>query len=90
MFCSQSFAKNFGLYNERADNLTVLLNSPDLVANFKSQITLVVRAMYSNPPAHGARIVDTVLKDPALYQEWSDCIKIMADRIIDMRKVQDP
>jgi len=86
LFCSQSFAKNFGLYNERAGNLTILLKSPDLVDNFKSQMTLVVRAMYSNPPSHGARIVDTVLKDPALYQEWRDCIKIMADRIIAMRK----
>ena len=27
--------------------------------------------MYSNPPAHGARIVQTVLHDPALYQEIS-------------------
>jgi len=86
LFCAQSFAKNYGLYNERAGNLTVLLKSADLVANFKSQITLVVRAMYSNPPAHGARIVDTVLKDPALFQEWRDCIKIMANRIIAMRQ----
>eukprot|EP00090_Calanus_glacialis_P003310 TRINITY_DN12449_c0_g1_i1.p1 TRINITY_DN12449_c0_g1~~TRINITY_DN12449_c0_g1_i1.p1 ORF type:complete len:537 (+),score=152.87 TRINITY_DN12449_c0_g1_i1:193-1611(+) len=56
-----------------------------MVANFKSQLTLIIRAMYSNPPAHGSRIVDTVLKDPAMYQEWRDCIKIMADRIINMR-----
>ena len=25
LFCSQSFSKNFGLYNERAGNLTVVL-----------------------------------------------------------------
>ena len=55
------------------------------MANFKSQLTLIIRAMYSNPPAHGARIVDTVLSDPDLYQEWRDCIKIMSSRIIDMR-----
>merc|ERR1712038_1404173 len=73
LFCSQSFSKNFGLYNERAGNL-------------KSQMTLIIRAMYSNPPAHGCRIVDTVLKDPAMYQDWRDCIKTMADRIINMRK----
>ncbi len=28
----------------------------------KSQLTLLVRAMYSNPPAHGARVVNLVLK----------------------------
>ena len=25
MFCSQSFSKNFGLYNERAGNLSVVM-----------------------------------------------------------------
>ena len=48
-------------------------------------MTLIIRATYSNPPAHGCRIVDTVLKDPSLYKEWRDCIKTMADRIINMR-----
>lgn len=86
MFISQSFSKNFGLYNERTGNLTVLLHDANLVANFKSQMTLVIRAMYSNPPAHGARIVDLVLNEPRLYSMWQDCIKTMANRIIDMRK----
>lgn len=86
LFCSQSFSKNFGLYNERAGNLTVILSTPgDQVENFKSQMTLIIRAMYSNPPAHGCRIVDTVMKTPAMYQEWRDCIKTMANRIIAMR-----
>jgi len=86
LFCSQSFSKNFGLYNERAGNLTVVVNDVAPIASMKSQLTLLVRAMYSNPPAHGARIVDVVLQDPDMYQEWRDCIKIMANRIIDMRK----
>merc|ERR1711892_1237871 len=86
LYCAQSFSKNFGLYNERAGNLTVVMNDAKMVANFKSQLTLIIRAMYSNPPAHGCRIVDTVLKDPAMYQDWKDCIKTMADRIINMRK----
>ena len=36
----------------------------------RSQITLLVRANYSNPPNHGARIVGTVLNDPVLFEEW--------------------
>ncbi len=39
------------------------------IGPLQSQVTLLVRASYSNPPAHGARIVNTVLQDPALYQE---------------------
>ena len=85
LFCAQSFSKNFGLYNERAGNLTVVLKDPSSVANFKSQMTLIIRATYSNPPAHGSRIVDTVMRDPVMYQEWRDCIKVMAGRIIAMR-----
>ena len=85
LFCSQSFSKNFGLYNERAGNLTVVLNDANSVANFKSQMTLIIRAMYSNPPAHGGRIVDTVMADPAMYDEWRGCIRTMAERIIAMR-----
>jgi len=86
LFCSQSFSKNFGLYNERAGNLSVVVNDQSKIASMKSQFTLIVRAMYSNPPAHGVRIVDTVLKDPAMYEEWRECIRTMSSRIIAMRK----
>ena len=75
LFCSQSFSKNFGLYNERTGNLTVVTGRAENMDNIKSQMTLIVRAMVSNPPAHGARIVETVLSDPALYEEWRDCIR---------------
>jgi len=85
LFCSQSFSKNFGLYNERCGNLTVVVSDPGTLPNVKSQITLNVRATYSNPPAHGARIVDLVLKDETLFAEWRGNIKTMADRIIGMR-----
>lgn len=84
--CAQSFAKNFGLYNERIGNLTIVMNDPKPVANLKTQITLIIRAMYSNPPSHGARIVATVLNDPVLYEEWRGCIKIMSSRIKEMRQ----
>lgn len=86
LFCAQSFAKNFGLYNERVGNLTVVLNNPVDIPKVKSQITLLVRGMYSNPPSHGARIVNYVLNNPDLYQEWRDNIKTMSSRIIEMRK----
>jgi len=85
LFCSQSFSKNFGLYNERAGNLTVVSKDPANLERIKSQLTLIIRAMYSNPPSHGARIVATVLNNPELYQEWREAIKIMSSRIIQMR-----
>ena len=85
LFCAQSFAKNFGLYNERAGNLVVVVKNPANIPNIKAQLTIIVRGNYSNPPNHGVRIVLRVLTDPALYQEWKGCIKTMANRIIEMR-----
>lgn len=86
LFCSQSFAKNFGLYCERIGNLVIVQKDAKKVAAVASQLTLIVRAMYSNPPAFGARIVGTVLNDPVLRKEWSECIKFMSSRIIRMRQ----
>ncbi|XP_053977665.1 aspartate aminotransferase, cytoplasmic [Hylaeus volcanicus] len=83
--CAQSFAKNFGLYNERVGNLVVVMSDIKAMAQAKSQLTLIVRGMYSNPPNHGARIVATVLRNPDLYQEWKGHIETMSGRIKEMR-----
>ena len=53
----------------------MIIRDSNNVERIKSQMTLIIRAMVSNPPSHGARIVDTVLADPKLYQEWRDCIR---------------
>lgn len=84
--CAQSFAKNFGLYNERIGNLTVVVKDTTPIVNIKAQITLLVRGNYSNPPVHGARIVSKVLNDPKLYEEWKGSIQLMSGRIQEMRK----
>lgn len=41
--------------------------------------------MYSNPPIHGARIVDIVLNDPALTASWHNDLLVMSGRIKEMR-----
>ncbi|KAI9470830.1 MAG: aspartate aminotransferase [Benjaminiella poitrasii] len=82
----QSFAKNFGLYGERAGNLTIVAKSPQDSQRVLSQIEKLQRAEISNPPAYGSRIVDIVLNDKALYQEWTENLKYMSNRIIEMRK----
>jgi len=68
--CTQSFAKNFGLYNERVGNIVFVLADMKELVQIKSQLTLIIRGMYSNPPNHGARIVATVLREPELFEEW--------------------
>jgi aspartate aminotransferase len=56
------------------------------IVPIKSQISLILRANWSNPPAHGARIVEMILNDPNYRQQWMDSIKMMASRIREMRK----
>lgn len=84
--CCQSFAKNFGLYNQRVGNLAIVFSDPGRVEPVRSQLALMVRQYYSNPPAHGARIVARVLNDPGLLAEWQQCIQDMSSRIRAMRK----
>lgn len=56
--------------DERIGNLVLLLKDPSCIPAVRSQLTLLVRGCYSNPPCHGARIVTKVLTDPALFEEW--------------------
>lgn len=86
LFCAQSYAKNFGLYNERVGNLTIVTHNEEVLTPMKSQFTILIRAMYSTPPNHGSQIVSLVLNDPSLRNEWLECIKTMSSRIILMRK----
>lgn len=86
LFCAQSYAKNFGLYNERIGNLVIVQREAKTAAAVASQATLLIRAMYSTPPAFGSRIVDTILNDSQLRTEWMECIQTMSSRILNMRK----
>ena len=84
---AQSFAKNFGLYGERVGALSVVCSSEAEKEAVLSQLKILVRPMYSNPPVNGARIVETILNDAQLEAQWRSECKGMADRIIDMRNL---
>ncbi|VDO99235.1 unnamed protein product [Soboliphyme baturini] len=84
---AQSFSKNFGLYNERVGNLSFVVKDKSVITACKSQLTLLVRANWSNPPNHGSLIVETVLSDPGLREKWLDNVHVMASRIKDTRKL---
>jgi len=82
---SQSYAKNMGLYGERVGAFTMVCNSPEEARAVESQLKIIIRPMYSNPPIHGARLVNEVFQNEDLYAEWLVEVKGMADRIITMR-----
>jgi len=87
LFCAQSFSKNFGLYNERVGNLAIVMSTSKYAALVKSQMQILIRGMYSNPPSHGARIVTNILNNKDFLEQWKNNIVTMSDRIKQMRKL---
>lgn len=86
MCIAQSFAKNFGLYGERAGAFHWIGKTADSTKRVSSQLAVLQRSEISNPPAFPARITSLVLNDKALFAQWQGELKGMADRIIAMRE----
>ena len=84
-FVSTSFSKSFSLYGERVGALSVVCESKEEMARVLSQLKIVIRTNYSNPPTHGAQVVATVLTTPALRAMWEDELGEMRVRIKKMR-----
>ncbi|PSS10803.1 hypothetical protein M430DRAFT_179300 [Amorphotheca resinae ATCC 22711] len=87
---AQSFAKNFGLYGERAGAFHFVTGpSPDAaktISRIGSQLQQLQRSEISNPPAYGARIASLILNDATLFAEWEANLREMSGRIISMRQ----
>ncbi|MBI5257380.1 MAG: aspartate/tyrosine/aromatic aminotransferase [Burkholderiales bacterium] len=84
-FVSTSFSKSFSLYGERVGALSVVCETKDEAARVLSQLKIVIRTNYSNPPTHGAQVVATVLETPALRAMWEEELAGMRVRIKQMR-----
>ncbi|KAI9880559.1 MAG: Aspartate aminotransferase, cytoplasmic [Pleopsidium flavum] len=86
---AQSFAKNFGLYGERAGCFHFVTgpgpDAVDTIGRISSQLAILQRSEISNPPAYGARIAALVLNDNKLFAEWEANLRTMSGRIKDMR-----
>jgi len=85
-FVATSFSKSFSLYGERVGALSVLCASKDEAARVLSQLKIVIRTNYSNPPTHGGAIVTSVLNNPELRALWETELGEMRVRIKAMRQ----
>lgn len=70
MIISQSFAKNMGLYGERIGALHIVSSNKETSEKVLSQLKVIIRKKYSNPPLHGALIAQTILNDEKLFNSW--------------------
>ncbi|MDO9094342.1 MAG: amino acid aminotransferase, partial [Rubrivivax sp.] len=80
-FVATSFSKSFSLYGERVGALSVVCSSAEECSRVLSQLKIVIRTNYSNPPTFGAQIVATVLTTPTLRATWEEELAGMRERI---------
>ncbi|KGG86799.1 aspartate aminotransferase [Comamonas thiooxydans] len=86
IFVSTSFSKSFSLYGERVGALSVVASDKDEAARVLSQLKIVIRTNYSNPPTHGGAVVAAVLNNPELHALWEKELGEMRVRIKAMRQ----
>ena len=84
-FVSTSFSKSLSLYGERVGALSIVCADAEEAKRVLSQVKIVIRTNYSNPPTHGAQLAATVLSDADLRAQWVDELGEMRDRIKAMR-----
>ena len=78
---ASSFSKNFGLYQDRTGALTLVAGTSQVASSAFSNVEIVIRVNYSNPPAHGGLIVSRILTDPALRGQWLGELTAMREHI---------
>ena len=86
LLVSTSFSKTFSLYSERVGAMLVIARSAADAAAIQSHVKIAIRVNYSNPPAHGADIVRTILADTELRPRWELELAAMRNRIKDNRR----
>ena len=85
-FVATSFSKSFSLYGERVGALSVVCQDKEECARVLSQLKIVIRTNYSNPPIHGGAVVAAVLGSPVLRAQWEEELGTMRVRIKTMRQ----
>ncbi|WP_209426258.1 amino acid aminotransferase [Pararhodobacter sp. SW119] len=80
-----SAAKNFGLYRDRAGIALVVCDAKERTA-VQATLAGLNRASISFPPDHGARVVTTILDDPAMKADWLEELEEMRNRIAGLRR----
>jgi len=85
VLCAVSCSKNFGLYRERTGSLHLISSSPVAADAALSQLVRIARGIWSMPPDHGAAIVQAILSESRLREQWASEVEAMRRRIEELR-----
>ncbi|MEU4163700.1 aminotransferase class I/II-fold pyridoxal phosphate-dependent enzyme [Actinoplanes sp. NPDC026670] len=80
-FVAVSASKAWGLYSERTGCALVLSADAGRRQQARTMLETIARIAYSQPPAHGAAIVEEILTDPILTACWRDELEAMRRRL---------
>ncbi|MBV98504.1 putative aspartate aminotransferase, cytoplasmic 2, partial [Eschrichtius robustus] len=81
-FCSQSLSKNFGIYDEGVGILAVVALNNQLLLRVLSQLMNFAWTLWLNPPTTGARIITSVLCNPAMQAEWKQSLEGVVENVM--------
>lgn len=83
---ASSCSKNFGLYRERTGIAMVAGSSLQQSQIIKARLMERARTTYTMPPDHGGAIVEMILNDAVLKQEWLHEVEQMRTRVHSLRQ----
>ncbi len=81
-----SCSKNFGIYRERTGILMGIARDETEAKMTQANLNFLNRQNYSFPPDHGARVVTTILNDPALRADWEAELEETRNTMLGLRK----
>jgi aromatic-amino-acid transaminase len=81
-----SCSKNFGIYRERTGLLMAVTSDAAQAKLTQANLNFLNRQNYSFPPDHGARVVTTILNDPALRADWEAELEEIRGTMLGLRK----
>ncbi|KAA2315687.1 aspartate/tyrosine/aromatic aminotransferase [Pseudooceanicola sediminis] len=86
LLIAASCSKNFGIYRERTGLLMAVSADAGKTKLAQGTLAYLNRQNYSFPPDHGARIVSTILNDPALRADWAGELEDVRLSMLGLRK----
>ena len=82
-----SSSKTFGVYRDRCGLIAVITDSNKVKSySLQTMLSEIARELYFHPPDHAAEIINILLDDKILKNEWLTEISSMQRRIVSLRE----
>lgn len=66
--------------------MAVVHKDPSTMQTVKEQLTTIAFDTYLSPPKHGALIIEAILNNADLFDEWQENLRVMPRRIKSLRQ----